>query len=40
MFRGRRELLEHGLDPELADVAERQRAAAQREQYELRHGRG
>jgi hypothetical protein len=36
----RHRLLKHGLDPELADIAERQRAAAEREQYELRHGRG
>ncbi|WP_067536997.1 DUF5313 family protein [Nocardia crassostreae] len=33
-------LAKHGLDPELANQRERQRAAADREAYERRHGRG
>ncbi|NKY49354.1 DUF5313 domain-containing protein [Nocardia vermiculata] len=36
----RHRLLKHGLDPELADVAERRRAAAERERYQARYGRG
>ncbi|MFF0490209.1 DUF5313 family protein [Nocardia sp. NPDC004068] len=36
----RHRLLQHGLDPELADIRDRRRAAAEREAYESRHGRG
>ncbi|MCX4095492.1 DUF5313 family protein [Nocardia sp. alder85J] len=36
----RARLVKHGLDPALADAGERQRAAAERAAYELRHGRG
>ncbi len=36
----RHRLVKHDLDPALADVTERRRAAAEREAYELRHGRG
>ncbi|QDP83258.1 hypothetical protein FOH10_06700 [Nocardia otitidiscaviarum] len=36
----RHRLLKHGLDPELADIGERRRQAAERAAYEARHGRG
>ncbi|WP_306359094.1 DUF5313 family protein [Nocardia sp. CC227C] len=36
----RHRLLKHGLDPELADIGERRRHAAERAAYEARHGRG
>ncbi|MCM6772035.1 DUF5313 domain-containing protein [Nocardia sp. CDC159] len=36
----RHRLIKHDLDPALADIGERQRAAAERAAYELRHGRG
>ncbi|QIS11336.1 DUF5313 family protein [Nocardia arthritidis] len=36
----RHRLAKHGLDPALADVRERDRAAAERAAYERRHGRG
>lgn len=36
----RHRLLRHGLDPELADIGARERAAIERERYEVRHGRG
>ncbi|NNH72276.1 DUF5313 family protein [Nocardia uniformis] len=36
----RHRLIQHGLDPELADIRERQRAAVERAAYEERHGRG
>lgn len=36
----RHRLVQHGLDPELADADARARAAAERAEYERRHGRG
>lgn len=35
----RHRLVKHGLDPALADLRERQKGAAEREDYERRHGR-
>ncbi|RMI35258.1 DUF5313 family protein [Nocardia stercoris] len=35
----RHRLTQHGLDPDLADIAERRRAEVERAAYELRHGR-
>ncbi|MBF6098221.1 DUF5313 family protein [Nocardia cyriacigeorgica] len=35
----RHRLVKHGLDPALADARERQKGAAEREDYERRHGR-